>query len=60
MVYTKTLAQLVAHTRALAAAPLQLQAERALSLVEKHESGESLLSPQSLKRCYAVLEVYTS
>jgi hypothetical protein len=60
MVYTKTFAQLVEDTAALAAAPLALQAESALSLVEKHESGESPLSPQSVKRCYAVLEVATS
>ena len=58
--YAKTFAQLVADTAALAAAPLAAAAASALVLLEKHESGESPLCPQSLKRCFAVLEVATA
>lgn len=60
MQYTKTFAQLVESTNSLAAADLAAAARQALVLIEKHERGESRISAQSLKRCYAVLEVATS
>lgn len=60
MTYSKTLAALVESANTAQAEKLEQMAAHALSLVEKHESGLSPLSPQSLKRCYAVLEVATS
>lgn len=57
MVYTKTFAQLVVAASSPAGEAI---AAHALVLLEKHESGESRLSPQSLERCYAVLEVATT
>ena len=58
--YAKTFAQLVESVNSLESSKLAAVATRALSLVEKHERGESRISPQSLQRCRTVLEVAAS
>ena len=55
--YAKTFAQLVESVNSSEGEKI---AANALSLVEKHERGESRISPQSLQRCRTVLEVAAS